>query len=133
MTRDDREYLRNRAADQRRAREERKEFERQNQPRDAEEERNAAAEDKHFADNFDALLNQAARMSDKDFEKAVSQGSFKKKMKKAGTNKSKLTAARKKKKNGICAIIGIVLLFISIVELYMMYSGVQEMIASVVP
>lgn len=132
MTKEDREYLRRRAERMRQARENAR-FERENQPRDEEEARNVEAEDKHLADNFDALLNQAARMSDEDFNRAVGKGSFKRKMRKAGTSKAKLAKARAKKRSSWCVVWAVALLLVSAAELAVIASGAVELVNAVTP
>ncbi len=87
-------------------------FERENQPRDDEERRNVEAEDKHLKANWDAILRSAANMDDRTFDRWVSKGSNKRKIRKTGKSVGKLKSARKAKRSGWCAVLAVALLLI---------------------
>lgn len=89
------------------ARQEREAFERENQPRDAEEERNAKAEDKHLAENLAAILRAAEGMSAEEFETKLRKTPTRK-IKAAG-GKAHVRKEFKKKGKGGCAVVALAL------------------------
>lgn len=98
MTRkEDREYLAKKKAEAQEYREWRK-FDKENQPRDNEEARNATAEDASLAENFKGILDAVGKLNDEEYDKYLKRWGTRNKLKKAGTNKNKLTKARQKKK-----------------------------------
>lgn len=78
-------------------------FTAQNQPRDAEERRNAAAEDKHLAANFNAIVNSVSKMDDQQFDRYLSRN--RRKVRKAG-GRAKVRRARKAKRG--CLVVAFV-------------------------
>jgi hypothetical protein len=79
-------------------------FERENQPRDAEELRNANAEDAHLAENLNAILRGFEGMDSRQFEAALRKTSSRK-IKKAGGKSAVRKAYRKKKGCGKTAAV----------------------------
>lgn len=128
MSRDDRDREEGRAR-RRKLDEEAAKFTRENQPRDEEERRNAEAEDKHLAKNWEGIVNSVARMSDADFEKYVKKASTKRKVRRAGKNTRKLIQARKAKRS-ICAVTALLILAVSAVELAAIASGLHDVVSA---
>lgn len=85
---------------------ERKSFVRDNTPKDDEERRDAEAEDKHLADNLNAILRGFDGMSEQEFKAALRRTSSRK-IRKAG-GKAKVRKEFKKRNSG-CAVVGLAL------------------------
>lgn len=104
-----------------------KAWERENQPRDDEERRNAEAEDKHLEENLAAILRQTRGMSEQDFGRWVKKNS--RKVRKAG-GAGKVKRAHKKA--GGCVVIAILLVAAALGALGAGIWGAYEAVAAVI-